>query len=67
MVHAVKDMEDFNTQLAAAGGKLVVVDFHAVWHNYIFINRLCSGSDLSSELGSKPKLGPLNWSIFIRH
>eukprot|EP00090_Calanus_glacialis_P024421 TRINITY_DN3793_c0_g1_i1.p1 TRINITY_DN3793_c0_g1~~TRINITY_DN3793_c0_g1_i1.p1 ORF type:complete len:106 (-),score=49.79 TRINITY_DN3793_c0_g1_i1:118-435(-) len=31
MVHAVEDMDDFNTQLAAAGGKLVVVDFHAVW------------------------------------
>eukprot|EP00091_Calanus_sinicus_P013792 TRINITY_DN3062_c0_g1_i4.p1 TRINITY_DN3062_c0_g1~~TRINITY_DN3062_c0_g1_i4.p1 ORF type:complete len:106 (-),score=47.15 TRINITY_DN3062_c0_g1_i4:112-429(-) len=31
MVHAVEDMDDFNTQLAAAGGKLVVVDFHATW------------------------------------
>jgi len=31
MVHAVENKADFDTQLAAAGGKLVVVDFHATW------------------------------------
>ena len=31
MVYAVKDMDDFNNQLSAAGIKLVVVDFHATW------------------------------------
>ena len=31
MVHAVTGMDDFNNQLTAAGGKLVVVDFHATW------------------------------------
>ena len=31
MVYAVKDMDDFNNQLTAAGGKLVLVDFHAIW------------------------------------
>ena len=31
MVYAVKDMDDFNNQLTAAGDKLVVVDFHATW------------------------------------
>merc|ERR1712181_107797 len=30
-VHAVENKADFDTQLAAAGGKLVVVDFHATW------------------------------------
>ena len=35
MVHAVKDMDDFNNQLTTAGGKLVVVDFFATWYNYI--------------------------------
>eukprot|EP00736_Rhodelphis_marinus_P011027 Rmarinus@m.12944 len=31
MVHQCKDKEDFDAQLAAAGGKLVVVDFTATW------------------------------------
>lgn len=31
MVYQVTDMEDFNKQLAAAGGKLVVIDFYATW------------------------------------
>ncbi|GIY49384.1 thioredoxin-2 [Caerostris darwini] len=31
MVHAVADENDFNTQLEAAGNKLVVVDFHGTW------------------------------------
>eukprot|EP00092_Neocalanus_flemingeri_P005489 GFUD01005919.1.p2 GENE.GFUD01005919.1~~GFUD01005919.1.p2 ORF type:complete len:106 (-),score=34.79 GFUD01005919.1:661-978(-) len=31
MVHSVESMDDFNSQLAAAGDKLVVVDFHATW------------------------------------
>ena len=30
-VHEVKDMEDFQNQLTAAGGNLVVIDFHATW------------------------------------
>eukprot|EP00092_Neocalanus_flemingeri_P032964 GFUD01035846.1.p1 GENE.GFUD01035846.1~~GFUD01035846.1.p1 ORF type:complete len:106 (+),score=37.61 GFUD01035846.1:56-373(+) len=31
MVHSVESMDDFNSQLTAAGDKLVVVDFHATW------------------------------------
>merc|ERR1712061_411490 len=31
MVHEVPDMDDFKSQLSAAGSKLVVVDFHATW------------------------------------
>ncbi|XP_070492838.1 thioredoxin-2 [Chironomus tepperi] len=31
MVHHVKDEGDFNSQLEAAGEKLVVVDFFATW------------------------------------
>merc|ERR1712128_366360 len=31
MVHSVESMDDFNSQLSAAGDKLVVVDFHATW------------------------------------
>ncbi|KAF8790160.1 Thioredoxin-2 like protein [Argiope bruennichi] len=31
MVHAIADENDFNSQLEAAGDKLVVVDFHATW------------------------------------
>eukprot|EP00092_Neocalanus_flemingeri_P019837 GFUD01021488.1.p1 GENE.GFUD01021488.1~~GFUD01021488.1.p1 ORF type:complete len:229 (-),score=87.61 GFUD01021488.1:208-894(-) len=31
MVYSVESMDDFNSQLAAAGDKLVVVDFHATW------------------------------------
>jgi len=31
MVHAVTDTDDFKNQLAAAGEKLVVVDFFATW------------------------------------
>lgn len=31
MVHSVASKEDFNAQLEAAGGKLVVVDFYATW------------------------------------
>ena len=31
MVYTVKDLADFNSQLAAAGEKLVVVDFFATW------------------------------------
>merc|ERR1719175_553114 len=31
MVHAVENKADFTSQLEAAGGKLVVVDFHATW------------------------------------
>ncbi|XP_030285914.1 thioredoxin b [Sparus aurata] len=30
-VHVVTDKDDFNKQLASAGGKLVVVDFTATW------------------------------------
>ena len=38
MAHAVKDMDDFNNQLTAAGGKLVVVDFFATWYNTSYLN-----------------------------
>merc|ERR1712126_228346 len=31
MVHKVADKADFDEQMKAAGGKLVVVDFFAVW------------------------------------
>jgi len=31
MVHKVSGKDDFDEQLKAAGGKLVVVDFFAVW------------------------------------
>ncbi|KAK7079257.1 hypothetical protein SK128_013659 [Halocaridina rubra] len=31
MVHEVKDKADFDNQLAEAGNKLVIVDFHATW------------------------------------
>jgi len=31
MVHAVTDAADFDSKVEAAGSKLVVVDFHAVW------------------------------------
>ena len=31
MVHEVKDKADFQSQLKAAGDKLVVVDFFATW------------------------------------
>jgi len=31
MVHQVKDKDDFVTKMTDAGGKLVVVDFFAVW------------------------------------
>merc|ERR1712223_1496403 len=31
MVHQVADMGDLQSQLAAAGGKLVVIDFFATW------------------------------------
>lgn len=31
MVHKVESKEDFNKQLTDAGGKLVIVDFHATW------------------------------------
>ncbi|XP_037048665.1 thioredoxin-2-like [Bradysia coprophila] len=31
MVHAVTDSDDFNAKVEAAGNKLVVLDFHAVW------------------------------------
>ena len=31
MVHSVADMADFNAQLEAAAGKLVVIDFFATW------------------------------------
>ena len=41
MVHAVADMDDFNNQLTAAGGKLVVVDFHATWWGFKDI-KICS-------------------------
>merc|ERR1712024_121953 len=31
MVHQIKDMGDLQSQLTAAGGKLVVIDFFATW------------------------------------
>ncbi len=31
MVRAVTDIDDLNAQLTAAGSKLVVIDFYAVW------------------------------------
>jgi len=31
LVHVVKDMDDFRTQLKDAANKLVVVDFYATW------------------------------------
>ncbi|XP_018007553.1 thioredoxin-2 [Hyalella azteca] len=31
MVHSVTSKEDFDAQLAAAGEKLVIVDFYATW------------------------------------
>jgi len=31
MVHAVTDSDDFKACVAAAGGKLIVIDFHATW------------------------------------
>jgi len=31
MVHEVQSAKEFDQQLEAAGGKLVVVDFHATW------------------------------------
>ena len=31
MVYEVKDKADLQSQLKAAGGKLVVVDFYATW------------------------------------
>ncbi|CAO1378447.1 unnamed protein product [Diamesa serratosioi] len=31
MVHAIKDVADFESKLEAAGDLLVLVDFHATW------------------------------------
>jgi len=31
MVHQVENVADFDSQLEAAGGKLVIVDFYATW------------------------------------
>jgi len=31
LIHSVQDKDDFTNQLKEAGGKLVVVDFYAVW------------------------------------
>jgi len=31
LIHSVQDKDDFTSQLADAGGKLVVVDFYATW------------------------------------
>ena len=31
MVHQIQDMEDLQSQLSAAGDKLVVIDFFATW------------------------------------